>query len=259
MWHQRIGGLLILSQTKLHFARFEFKYILPKQLRDTLERELQFFVELDPYVQEQENHQYFVRSLYFDDPNHTCFFDKIEGMHTRSKFRVRTYTNGQDGVTPQFLEIKGRHNNLVIKHRTPIGNEAMIGNERDGLLVDRMLSGLAPGRVANQFQYELYRKRLRAVALVDYVRRPYVSKFDADFRLTFDSELQGTKTRALFPAAGSAQPRKLLPGYTVMEVKFRHHIPSWFHRLLQAYELRRVSVSKICHAMEALGIAEDPG
>jgi VTC domain len=248
-----------LSQTKLHFARFEFKYILPKQLRDELERELQFFMEFDPYVQKREAHQYFVRSLYFDDPEYSCFYDKIEGMHTRSKFRIRTYTKEQDGVTPQFLEIKGRHNNLVIKHRTPIDGEFMISDEKDGVLVDRALSGLTPGKVANQFQYELFRKRLRAVALVDYVRRPYVSKFDAEFRLTFDSELQGTKTRALFPTPGSAQTSRLLPGYTVMEVKFRHHIPSWFHRLLQAYELRRVSVSKICHAMEALEIAEDAG
>lgn len=248
-----------MSQTKLHFARFEFKYILPKQLRDELERELQFFMEFDPYVENREKHQYFVRSLYFDDPEHTCFYDKIEGMHTRSKFRIRTYTNELDGITPQFLEIKGRHNNLVIKHRTPIATDAWIERERDDMLVNRMLPGLPADKVAERFQFERFRKRLRAVALVDYVRRPYVSKFDSEFRLTFDSELQGTMTRALFPIPGDATSKRLLPGYTVMEVKFRHQIPAWFHRLLQAYELRRVSVSKICHAMEALEIAEDPG
>ena len=43
-----------------------------------------------------------------------------------------------------------------------------------------------------------------------------------------------------------------------MEVKFRYHIPSWFHRIIQSYELRRVSISKICAAMETLEMAERP-
>lgn len=247
------------SQTKLHFARFEFKYILPRQQREEFERELQFFMEFDPYVREREDHQYFVRSLYFDDPQYTCFHDKIEGMHSRAKFRIRTYTRSRSEPAPQFLEIKGRHNNLVIKHRTPIAESSYLDHESDEQLVSKMIGGLTPSKVSERFHYERFRKRIRAVALVDYVRRPYISKFDADFRLTFDSELQGTKTRALFPVDDTFSSRRLLPGYTVMEVKFRHHIPSWFHRLLQAYELRRVSVSKICHAMEALEIAEDPG
>ena len=48
-----------------------------------------------------------------------------------------------------------------------------------------------------------------------------------------------------------------MPGYTIMEVKFRHHMPSWFHHILQAYELRRRSVSKICEGMTRLGLIED--
>jgi len=243
--------------TKLHFARFEFKYILSQALRKELESELSFFLEFDPYVKSLPRHQYFVRSLYFDDPFNTCFMDKIEGLHTRSKFRVRTYTDDPFDGTPQFMEIKGRYNNLVLKHRTPLDRGDGVTRESADVLVDKLLRIMSPGDVHRRFEYELYRKHLRPVALVDYVRRPYFSRFDPEFRLTFDSELRGTKTRALFPGPGSSQPRRLLPGYTVMEVKFRRHIPAWFHRLIQAYELRRISVSKICHAMTALGIEED--
>jgi hypothetical protein len=52
--------------------------------------------------------------------------------------------------------------------------------------------------------------------------------------------------------------RALVPGYTVMEVKFRYHMPSWFHRIIQAFELRRVSISKICTGTQALGLQLDP-
>ena len=247
-----------MSNTKLHFARFEFKYVLPQELRNELEKELQYFLEFDPYVENRENHQYFVRSLYFDDAQHTCFYDKMEGIHTRSKFRVRTYTDDPYDGTPQFLEIKGRYNNLVLKHRTPLSIEHSITDENSDCLVSKLQKSIE-GDVARQFEYSLYRKRIRPVALVDYVRRPYVSKFDPDFRLTFDSKLQGTKTQSLFPNGSEQQSRALLEGFTVMEVKFKQHIPSWFHRIIQAYELRRISVSKICHAMEALDIAVDPG
>ncbi len=243
--------------TKLYFARFEFKYILPQTLRQELESELRYFLEFDPYVESRPKHQYFVRSLYFDDPHHSCFFDKVDGLHTRSKFRVRTYTGDPQNGTQQFLEIKGRYNNLVLKHRTPLNQTSLITDEYGDRLVSRLLRAVDPCEVRRKFEYDLFRKRLRAVALVDYVRRPYISRFDPEFRLTFDSELLGTQTKSLFPNGCARQARRLLSGYTVMEIKFRRHIPSWFHRLIQAYELQRVSVSKICHAMEALGIAQD--
>ncbi len=245
--------------TKLHFSRFEFKYVLPQPLRKELENELRYFLEFDPYVESQPKHQYFVRSLYFDDPFHTCFYDKIEGLHTRSKFRVRTYTKDLQDGTPQFLEIKGRYNNLVLKQRTPLDQGLWIADECGDGLVNRLLRSVGSSEVGRKFEYDLLRKRLRPVALVDYIRRPYISRFDPEFRLTFDSKLRGTRTKSLFPNGGAPQSRRLLPGYTVMEMKFKRHIPSWFHRLIQAYELRRISVSKICHAMEALGMADDPG
>ena len=247
-----------MPATKLHFARFEFKYLITKDLRKQLESELSYFLEFDPYVARQPNHQYFVRSLYFDDPFFTCFYVKVEGLHTRSKFRVRTYTDSPRDGTPQFLEIKGRYNNLVLKTRVPLDSGKDITYDRGNDLVAKVRQGTPPSDIGRKFEYELYRKRLRPVALVDYTRRPYISRFDPEFRLTFDSELQGTQTRALFPSPCD-RSRRILPGYTVMEVKIRRHIPSWFHRLIQAYELWRVSISKICHAMETLGIAqEDP-
>jgi len=244
------------TQAKLHFSRFEFKYVLHKQLRDDVESELGHFVELDPYVQGQPHQQYFVRSLYFDDPVFTCFREKSDGLHTRSKFRIRTYARTVDDEAPWFLEIKGRYNNLVFKHRTPFTGDfdrRAAGYE----LCQQVLRHATPGRVRNQFEYDLFRKQIRPVVLVDYDRRPYVSRFDPDFRLTFDCNLATAATDSMFPSP-QINLRKMIPGFTVMEVKFRHHVPSWFHRIIQAYELRRVSISKICTGTQTLGLQLDP-
>lgn len=252
-------------EAKLHFSRFEFKYVLPARVREQVEAELGHFVELDPYAANaaaagpagavRPGH-YFVRSLYFDDPVFGCFRDKVDGVHTRTRFRIRTYARDAGQAAPWFLEIKGRYNNLVFKHRTPVAGR-FDPHVRGDDLVHAVLAHTAPGTVRTNFEFDLYRRQLRPVVLVDYERRPYVSRFDPDFRLTFDWGLCAAADDAVFPAR-RPNLRRLLPGYTVMEVKFRHHVPAWFHRIIQAYELRRVSISKICSGTEALGLQLDP-
>lgn len=244
------------TKAKLHFYRFEFKYILPKKLRDDLERELGFFMELDPYVASQAGSKYKVRSLYYDDPSFTSFYEKTDGIRTRSKFRVRTYTTDANEECATFLEVKGRHNALVFKHRTPL-DLGLKGRFKRGeiLTPDNVLKRIPDGLVKEQFAYESLRKRLMPMMLIDYARRPLVSKYDPEFRLTFDDSLTGTPTNCLYPASLDT-PRKILPGYTVMEVKFRYHMPKWFHRLVQSYELRRVSISKVCSGVEVCELTE---
>ncbi len=245
------------ARSPLHFARFEFKYVLSAAKRKQVEEDLLYFLEYDPFVANQKNHKYSVRSLYYDDPNYTSFHDKIDGLHSRSKFRLRTYTRSPLESAPLFLEIKGRHNNLVFKHRTPVLKEgidwASIG---DRVLTDAILSQTEKSPVLDQFQLELYRKGLRPVALIDYERRPYISRYDPNFRITFDEKLIATNAMELFPKV-KATMKKVIAGYTIVEVKFRHHLPSWFHQVIQAHELRRVSISKIVSGMETLGLAYD--
>ncbi len=245
------------ADAPLNFARFEFKYILSAAKRKRVERDLLYFLEYDPFVENRENHKYDVRSLYYDDPTFTAFHDKIDGLHSRSKFRVRTYSQAFDDATPIYLEIKGRHNNLVFKNRTPV--IAKGGNWIDikgSDLSEVILSRTEQCAVREQFQYNLYRKRIVPVALVDYERRPYLSRYDPSFRITFDERLSTTRSAGLFPSNGQTS-KKVIAGYTVMEVKLQNHLPSWFHRVVQTHELQRISISKIVTSMETLGLAYD--
>lgn len=238
-------------QTKLHFSRFEFKYVLPPALRDEIERELGHFCQLDPYVEGKPHKRYMVRSLYYDDPQFTAYYDKINGAMHREKFRVRTYTGDPQERCATFLEVKGRHNALVFKHRVEFSEGERSAFETGEKMKPEVVLGRGqPGKVVDEFRFQTLRRRLRPVMLIDYQRRPYVSKYDAEFRLTFDESLQGLHTQSLYPT-GRENPKRLLGGRTVMEVKFRHHLPSWFHRIIQAYELKRVSISKVCTGIEA--------
>jgi len=99
----------VKSASPLHFARFEFKYILPLNKRHAVEKDLRYFLDYDPFVARRPEHKYIVRSLYYDSPTFSAFHDKIDGLMSRYKFRVRTYSQAFTEDVPIFLELKGRH------------------------------------------------------------------------------------------------------------------------------------------------------
>lgn len=238
---------------RLHFLRFEFKYLLRADERRQVERELGYFMQLDPFVGARPDRKYFVRSLYFDGADYASYFAKVDGMLHRTKFRVRTYGSDPRAPTAVFLEQKGRHDALVFKHRAELrpapGTGTGLACGESGW-TEAVLARTQEGSVLEGFRFDLERRRLRPMMLIDYQRRPYVSKYDPEFRLTFDDDLRATRTASLYPSAGE-NARRVLPGCTIMEVKFRYHVPAWFHRILQSYELRRRSISKVCKGMEA--------
>ena len=237
-----------------HFLRYEFKYILHDDLKDAVESELAHFMQLDPFVKRFENKKYLVRSLYFDDPFYTFYYEKTDGLMHRQKFRIRTYSLNYDPKVPIMLELKGRYNNFVYKNRTEIAHDKHISH--DAFLLTDNIINKKDNNVLDQFTYDRFKKHIKPVMLIDYQRRAYQSKYDYEFRITFDGELYGTHTTDLFPK-DNVKKRKLIDGYTIMEVKFRKHVPPWFHRIMIKYQLNRVSISKYCTGMEATNLIEN--
>ncbi len=241
--------------TELHFSRFEFKYIMPRAQRLSFEGELLYFMSLDPHVSDRRHQKYFVRSLYFDDDALTFYYEKTDGVMIRRKYRIRTYTDEREEDSAIFLEMKGRYNSLVYKHRTPLPRSIIKSLDEGGGFVTECLR-LGKDPLVSGFLFDAIKMRLKPRVIIDYVRRPYVSKYAPDFRVTFDDSLESTVTGRLF-GSQTDRRRLLLPGYSIVEVKFKRHIPSWFHRLIQSYELKRVSVSKYCKGMERTGLADN--
>lgn len=237
---------------QLQFLRFEFKYVLDHATRSAVEEDVQPFVDADPRVLAEPDLRYFVRSLYYDDAALTAFHDKADGLRSRSKFRLRTYSRNPGDNAPWFLEVKGRRDQLSFKRRTPVQGERDAGTRGDAL-TRMLLREAEPGKVRDEFEFAVLRRGIRPIALVDYVRRPYVSKFDPDFRLTFDSEIVTSATDALFPGPTTGY-RQVARGFTVLEVKFAQRVPGWFVRVVERRELRRRPFSKICESIVALGL-----
>ncbi len=237
------------------FARYEFKYLLPLALRQVIEGEIQAFMRVDGHSDPELDNQYLVRSLYFDSPGNSAFYEKIDGVKSRSKFRLRTYKRQLEKGVPVFLEEKGRYNERTYKHRVevqPEDLEILYAGDRGFELTERY-AGI---EVMEKFAAQSFRRVLRPLVLVDYIRRPYTSDYDMNFRITLDQHLQVMATSELFPRDW-ARAKDCVAGMTIMEVKFNRRIPAWFHRILQVYDLRRLSISKFVAGMKKCDIAVD--
>ena len=99
------------------FQRYEFKYILNKEISDQIEKEAKNFMTFDSFVQKRLDNQYFVRSLYYENFFSSNFFEKVDGMRTRRKYRLRTYGKSLEENVPIFFEVKGRNLERTYKKR----------------------------------------------------------------------------------------------------------------------------------------------
>lgn len=243
------------AQQKQKFSRYEFKYIIPNDLSSRIEEEIEHFMDYDGFIHPSLGNRYLVRSLYFDNDQSTNFYDKVDGIKKRSKYRIRTYGDIQDSSLPFFLEEKGRIESRTYKERIHINFEdinLLTGNWANLENIEKYDSIFM-----EKFLYNRLRKRLVPKVLVDYYRKPYINKFGLYFRLTFDSNLKCQKTTNIFPLESETSQFSCLPGSTILELKFDRSIPPWFHRIIQSYQLKRVSVSKFVLGMTRLKIAED--
>ena len=237
------------------FSRYEFKYLLNARQRETIEEEISHFMAFDGHVHKEMENSYFVRSLYFDTDHNDNYYEKIDGVGMRRKFRIRTYERDYTDELPIFLELKGRQIERTFKQRIAIKKEhiELLANIEGH---DQFLDYFPDNWLAERFVYESHRKRLAPKVLVDYIRRPYTSDFDLNFRITFDDRIAATAVDRLF-VGGEKSWRNCLPGTTILEVKFHRRIPAWFHRILQAHNMRRLSISKFCKGMEICNLAVD--
>ena len=231
------------------FIRYEFKFPLDLRKREKIESEVANFMSFDGHVHSELNNAYYVRSLYFDNDLATNYYEKIDGVKVRRKFRLRTYGKRLTTSLPIYLEEKNRDGDRVHKHRVPIDPSQLpvFYNPEQYPDLYEHFSGVD---LVDRFMFDAIRRSLKPKLLVDYVRRPYVSAYDMNFRVTFDSVLMSAEVNNLFPHSWEGWKHSFA-GFTILEVKFHRRIPSWFHRIIQAYNLRRVSFSKFCKGMEA--------
>ena len=199
---------------------------------------------------------YPVVSLYYDNAERDCYWERARGMGSRRKMRVRVYGSGDGRVAPSvFIEVKHKCDGRGVKRRVRLSLE-------DAL---RVGSGLWPEngelcemdrRLVAEVHGLVERRGFRPVMVMRYDRCAYAAKDPAsDLRVTYDTGIF-CRTEDLTPVPDDRRfdPRHEMhrDGMAVMEVKITGCIPYWLGRMIAVEGCRLQSHSKYSNALEQI-------
>ncbi len=222
-----------MKQPERQYRR-ELKYRISRGTYEILRQRLKAAMRPDSHA---ENGVYRVTSLYFDDIYKSAYRDKINGVLSRKKFRMRTYDLDPFRIR---LEEKCKDGDWGYKKSAPLAPAEyllMMHRERDFLSEERFA-----GTAAEDFFWADASSALSPSVTVDYLREPYVC--DAgNVRITFDRNLCAGSEADLFCLNGSFIP-VLPPDETILEIKYDGFLPEYIRELLSGLPPAREAVSK---------------
>ena len=218
--------------------RHEFKFQLSPNDYLTVRARLRAVLLHDSHV--GENNEYHIRSIYFDTPGDKALREKIDGVNSREKFRIRFY-NGD--LTHINLEKKSKLNGLSHKQTTAVSQEEA------ALLLEGIYPDLAPQRtllaeLISKMQYQ----QLRPKTIVDYIREPFI--FTAgNVRVTLD---RGIRTGTVNGVQALTSLAVTIPAGTqgpLLEVKYDEFLPEIIRDIVQLGSRQAGAFPNMPHAV----------
>lgn len=218
----------------LDVLRREVKYEIDFCQALKLKRLLSSVLEGD--VHNGEN-GYMVRSLYFDTPDATDYYEKIEGLENRKKIRLRIYDFGDSSVKLELKQKQGiqqRKQSLTLSRGQA---ERLIAGDYSCL--DDC------GEFGRYMRLTMQTGAYRPACLVEYDRTAYFCQTN-DTRITLDSGLRSSEGNfALFDASVQLSPVSA-PERLTLEVKYNHFLLSYIKDAISTIDMLGVSGSKYC-------------
>ena len=231
--------------------KYEFKYIVPVSLMNQLREAIIPYVELDPYAEAMTEHEYTVRSVYFDTARFDYYYEKIDGYKIRKKIRIRGYNRKEDGDAV-FMEIKRKFKEPIEKDREKLTFEVMKrlmageGSKAYGEFGDEHgVNG------AGKFLFHVYRNNLKPVVLVIYEREAYFDRFKTDVRITIDKNLRSIAYPTIDDLYSHEKALPAIPGHFIFEVKFKDTFPGWLRPITGQLGLIKKSASKYVFSIDS--------
>ena len=230
----------------------EYKYLVPNGMIDHLRNEMKDFLEPDKYASIRPQKEYTVRSIYYDTKNLDAYYEKLDGIKNRKKLRIRGY-NELEVKSIIFLEIKCKLESFTYKYRSMLNYDNLSDLLFTGDLQSYILKkGDNLIENAGRFLFHLHKKRLKPVSLVTYDREAFFSKFDSNLRITFDKNLRYSSFPSIDELYREDILKKAMKKHFILEIKFYRGYSGHLLKIIQQFNLARLSVSKyqICFDAE---------
>ena len=214
--------------------RHELKYVLSAAQMAILKCRMAGLMQRDPHA--GTDGTYTIRSLYFDDYNNRCFYEKENGTDPREKFRIRIYNQGSERIT---LECKRKERGKTRKTACPLTRE-----QAERLMAGKPLS-LTEDQppLLRKLLLEMRLHGMRPVVIVEYERTPYIYK-NGNVRITFDTQISSSSDLTAFFSERIPKHPIMPPGQHLLEVKFDEYLPDFIYRSLNLNQLQQTAYSK---------------
>lgn len=227
---------------KQYKYRNELKFKISKSAAEVLKQKLSLILNKDKFAYYKDG-SYLIRSLYFDNRESSSYYEKLDGVLYRKKYRIRIYNNDDKFIR---LEKKLKHNTYTAKEQMLISKDIYSKilngrineiNNAEGLLLE--------------FITDYKTKGLTPSIIVSYHRVAFTYPV-SEVRITFDSNIQsGLYNYDIF---NNDMPNYNVDeeGKIVLEVKFNEILPLHIANILNDIPSCREAVSKfaICRKIK---------
>lgn len=225
--------------------RHEYKYICNAAASAVLKVRASGILKKD--IHAGEDGAYRIRSLYFDDPWDSCYYENESGVGERAKYRIRIYNNDNSRIT---LERKSKTRGMTQKSAVRIEEAYCRGMMAGyyGEITKEMSDTL------KQILSEMQRKHMRPKVIVEYVRYPFIAP-NGNVRVTFDQAISSSNSIADFLCPEIAVRPIMERGQDILEVKWDEFLPDYIKEIMQLETLTRSSFSKyyLCRKYNTYG------
>jgi SPX domain-containing protein involved in vacuolar polyphosphate accumulation len=232
--------------------RDEIKFKISTNMAEVLKQRLSLVMDIDSHSRESDR-SYHIRSIYFDNLDSDAFYEKVDGILYRKKYRIRIYNLSSESIK---LECKHKHNNKTFKESITISYEMaqkLINNDLDDIIIDDRKQNfygiddqrvyLSEDNLLRKFVIEIKLRQLKPSIIVDYRRQAFTYPI-SDVRVTFDHNVRsGNYSSELF--SPHVQTYEMFnKNELVLEVKFNEILPTQIAMILSTIPSYRQAVSK---------------
>lgn len=182
-----------------------------------------------------ENGQYEIRSLYFDNLDDKALREKLDGVSTREKYRIRLYNNDPSVI---HLERKCKHVGLGYKDSALLTPEQALHIAHGDIRwmaesTDELILG---------FYSRIRNEGLAAKVIVDYSREPFVFG-PGNVRVTLDYNIR-TALRCTDFLNPNCTTVPVPDSPCILEVKWNNYLPDIIREMVQLGDRHSTAYSK---------------
>lgn len=222
--------------------RNELKYAINDLEHNYLKNRLRKIMEFDENVNEEG--EYHIRSLYFDDFSNSSYYQKEAGVFERAKTRIRIYNKSEDVIR---LEKKEKFGEYISKTSRLIDK-----NLYYSILNDQVnINDFNKDEFLLEFYTQYKMNLLKPAVIVDYTREPFIYSI-GNVRITFDKNLQAIiNTNDIFSKSDIGVSPKI-EGTMILEVKYDDYLPEFIRNQLNLSRHQLMALSKytICRDLK---------